>query len=193
LLVESTNKARRISVALLFLALLWGFGEATVFFVVPDVVISLIALLYGWRAGGLAVVAAILGAMIGGIVVYYWGQADLAGANAFFDSLPAISAHTIARAKRDILGDQFGVAMLMGSVTSVPFKLYAAQAGASAMPLWTLVAITPLVRLPRFALAVVVVGIAHKFAPAMLHAHKIKLLALFWISFYAFYWSVTPS
>jgi membrane protein YqaA with SNARE-associated domain len=193
LALDPTYKARRISVALFFLALLWGFGEATIFFVVPDVIISLIALLYGWRTGAFAVLAAIMGAVVGGIVIYQWGQADISGATAFFDNLPAIAPSTIARANREMSGDHVGFAMLMGSVTSVPYKLYAAQAGATGMSLWAFVLLTPLVRLPRFALAVALAQLAKRFAPAKLHQHKIKLLALFWIGFYALYWSLAPS
>jgi membrane protein YqaA with SNARE-associated domain len=193
LLLNPLIKARRTSVALLFFALVWGFGEATVFFVVPDVIISLIALLYGWRTGAFAVLAAIMGAVIGGIVVYQWGQADIRGATAFFDQLPAIAPGTIARANREMSGDHVAFSMLMGSVTSVPYKLYAAHAGATGMPLWAFVLLTPLVRLPRFALAVVAVRLASRFAPAMMHQHKIKLLALFWIGFYALYWSIAPT
>jgi membrane protein YqaA with SNARE-associated domain len=193
LLVDPAIRARRISVALLFLALVWGFGEATVFFVVPDVIISLIGLLYGWRMGGVAVLSAILGAVMGGIVIYLWGQTDIMGATAFFDQLPAIAPSTIARANREMSGDHVAFSMLMGSVTSVPYKLYAAHAGATSMPLWAFVLLTPLVRLPRFALAAIAARLASRFAPAVLHQHKIKLLVLFWIGFYALYWSIAPS
>jgi membrane protein YqaA with SNARE-associated domain len=189
----STLKARQTIAALLLLAFLWGFSEATVFFIVPDVIISLIALIYGWRAGALAVCVAIAGAVGGGTIIYYWGQGDIVSARAFFDQLPAIAPATIARATNDVSSDNFGFAMLIGSVTSVPYKLYAAEAGAAGLSLWTFILLTPLARLPRFALAAIMASLADKYTPAFLDAHRIKLWALFWAAFYALYWSLAPN
>jgi membrane protein YqaA with SNARE-associated domain len=193
LVLTQDLKARRIGVALLFLALVWSFAEATIFFVVPDVIISLIALIYGWRAGGLAVVAAILGAVLGGVVGYHWGQANFSSATAFFDKLPAISGSTFKKAQAGMAEANFGFMMVMGSMTSVPYKVYAAEAGDAGLPLWAFLLTTPLARFPRFALAVLVSQLAATRAPAVLLEHKIKLWALFWLAFYALYWSLAPS
>jgi membrane protein YqaA with SNARE-associated domain len=187
------SDGRRTLAALLALALLWGFGEASVFFVVPDVVISLIALQYGWRAGGLAILSAVFGAILGGIAVYYWGKFDISGARAFFDGLPAIAPSTIARAGHEISQADFGLLMFKGSLTGVPFKLYASEAGASGVSLFAFVILTPLVRFPRFAIAALVAGLAHHYSPRILRAHKFKLLGLFWIVFYGLFWTFAPS
>jgi membrane protein YqaA with SNARE-associated domain len=183
---------KRVGAMLLALVLVWGFGEATVFFVVPDVIISYCALAYGWRAGVLALLVALIGATFGGIVTYYWGQADIGGARAFFDHLPAIAPATIARAGEEIATGNYAFAMLKGAISSVPFKLYASEAGAARENLATFVALTPLVRFPRFAFAALGALVARQFTPSVLQGDKLKWLAGFWLVFYALYWMIAP-
>jgi membrane protein YqaA with SNARE-associated domain len=175
------------------LALIWGFGEATVFFIVPDVIISFCALAYGWRAGVFVIAAAIVGAMLGAIVTYFWGQADIVGARAYFDHLPAIAPATIARAQAEIGQGNYAFSMLKGAMTSVPFKLYASEAGAAGQSLSTFVALSPFVRFPRFALAALFALLARRFAPKALQRHRLKGLAGFWLMFYGVYWSMAPA
>lgn len=181
---------------LLSLAFLWGLAEASVFFIVPDVIISVIAIQYGFKQGLFAVCAAVIGAMLGGALLYAWGRSDIASARAFFDLLPAIAPTTIARAGNDIAQPLFGLSVLKGSVTGVPFKLYAAEAGAAAVPLWKFVALTPLVRLPRFLLAASLsaslsAGLSAwvgKAAGPVSPRAKMMILIGLWVVFYAIYW-----
>ena len=174
------------------LAFLWGLSEATFLFVVPDVIISFIALKYGFRTGLYAVGASIFGALIGGLIVYLWGKADIDSARAFYDLLPAIAPSTIARAGHEVSSPAFGLAMLKGSMTGVPFKLYASEAGAAGTSLIALAMLTPLVRFPRFFIAVIGASLARRYVPAVFMAHKLKIMAGFWIVFYALYWSMAP-
>lgn len=173
---------------LLALAFVWGFLEATVFFVVPDVIICVICVAYGWRHGLKAVGLAILGAIIGGVATYFWGTMDIESARAFFDILPAIGTDNMARAKATFESNHIGTDMLVGSLTSVPFKLYAGEAGAANSSLLQFVLLTPLVRLPRFAFAAILSALAHACAPNFIQAYKVPLMILFWIGFYGLYW-----
>jgi membrane protein YqaA with SNARE-associated domain len=173
---------------LLGLAFVWAFLEATVFFVVPDVIISIICIVYGWREGAKAVGFAILGAILGGITTYFWGKANIDAARAFFDLLPAIGPENLARAKATFEGHELGLDMLMGSLTSVPFKLYASEAGAANSSLLQFVLLTPFVRLPRFAFAALLSGMAHAYAPNFIQTNRAALIIVFWVGFYALYW-----
>lgn len=174
---------------LLSLAFLWGLAEASVFFIVPDVIISVIAIQYGFKQGLFAVYAAVIGAMLGGALLYVWGRSDVASARAFFDLLPAIAPSTMARANVEMAQPMFGYSMLKGSMTGVPFKLYASEAGAAGVPVWMFLASIPLVRLPRFLIAATGAALAQRLAPSLWKAHKLKLLGLFWTIFYAIYWT----
>ena len=139
-----------------------------------------------------ATAASISGAIFGGLIVYFWGRVDIAGARAVFDLLPAIAPSTIARAAQEVAGDGYGLAMLKGSMTGVPFKLYASEAGAIGLSPVIFVLLTPLVRAPRFLIAATGAALANRYAPAVLLRHKFKIIALFWLVFYALYWTFAP-
>ena len=57
------------------IASLWGFAEATLFFFVPDIWISILALKNG-RQGLIACFYSFVGAVVGGLIMYYLGRAD---------------------------------------------------------------------------------------------------------------------
>jgi membrane protein YqaA with SNARE-associated domain len=177
----------------LALALIWAACEASFFFVIPDVVICFITLRYGLRQGLLAVAASIVGAMLGGVIAYFWGQDDIAGARAYFNLLPAISSATIERAGGEIIATEPTFLLLKGAFTSVPYKLYASEAGAAGLSLERLMAMTPIIRLPRFLIAALVTAMIAQFTPQGIRNHKYKLMAGFWVVFYAAYWSLAPS
>ena len=59
----------------MLLALLWGLAEATFFFIVPDVFLSLVAILGGWRTWR-HIVAAIFGALLGGALLFQWAKVN---------------------------------------------------------------------------------------------------------------------
>jgi membrane protein YqaA with SNARE-associated domain len=177
----------------LIVAFIWGLAEASIFFVVPDVIISFIALKYGARAALLASLLAVVGAMAGGSIIYFLGQADLEGLQKLFDQLPAIGPEVIGRAHHEIWSGSGALTLLLGSITGVPFKLYASEAGAFNMPLWYFMLLTPLVRMPRFLMAGQITALIVKVAPARLLRHKYKILASFWLVFYALFWSLAPN
>ena len=191
--IFSCVKVDRVLPWLLGLAFVWGLSEATIFFIVPDVIISFIALKYGFRQGVFAAAASVGGAVLGGVLAFMWGKSDIVGARAFFDMLPAIAPSTIARAASEIAEPSFGLSMFMGSLSGVPFKLYASEAGAAGTSLLTFALLTPVVRLPRFLLAAVLAGLANRFLPRRFSAEKWKVLALFWIAFYVLFWTLAPS
>src|SRR5436190_634460 len=59
----------------IFAAVAWGFAEATLFFIVPDVLITLIAL-FSFKKSALAMLLATLGAVVGGALMFQWALAS---------------------------------------------------------------------------------------------------------------------
>ena len=57
--------------------------KRSLFFIVPDVWISFVAVRRGWKAGVWAACFACLGALIGGSVMYVWGSRDAEAARQF--------------------------------------------------------------------------------------------------------------
>ncbi|HEY9541633.1 MAG TPA: hypothetical protein VIR05_08360, partial [Luteimonas sp.] len=85
---QATRAAHAVS-------LLWGFAEATVFFVVPDVWISRRAL-SSWRAALRGCGFALAGALVGGVLLYFAGRHHEAALLALFERLPAIGPGLVA-------------------------------------------------------------------------------------------------
>jgi membrane protein YqaA with SNARE-associated domain len=175
----------------LTIAALWGFFEATVFFIVPDVWISAIAMRRGWKAGLSAAGVACFGALLGGFVMYLWGSRGTETARHILDLVPAVSPVMVAGAGEDLRLHGL-IAMLTGAFTGVPFKIYAVEAGALKPGLMPFLLMAFAARLTRFVLAALIAAAAANGLRHFLSERTILLLlAAFWVFFYAWYFTVT--
>ena len=84
----------------LTLGFAWGFAEATLFFIIPDVIIGWAAL-SGWRSGLRMLLAAISGALAGGLVLYAVATARPAAALAAVEAVPFVHHAMIERVAGD--------------------------------------------------------------------------------------------
>lgn len=110
----------------LVVAFLWGLAEATFFFVIPDVLLSFVAML-DWRSTWRHIVAALAGAVLGGALLFQWSQADPEAAHAAVARVPFITPGMFAKVNSGF--DKMGLlAVLAGSVSGIPYKLYAVEA-----------------------------------------------------------------
>jgi len=169
-------------------ALVWGFAEATFFFIVPDVIISYVALTSA-RRGTVAALWAVVGAVAGGAVM--WGLGARYSEQVFgaIGLVPAVSGGMI-----DSVAVQTGelglVAVLTGPLRGTPYKIYAAQWGAVGGSLGLFLLASVVARLPRFLLvAWVTRGVAlagSRWVDPGSRRAKV-LLGAFWVAFYAFY------
>lgn len=168
------------------LAFLWGFAEGTLFFILPDVPLSLLALFRPRRAL-LHMVAIIAGAVLAGAVMFTWSARSPDAAAAVM-RVPAVSPAMFTNAERDL--ERYGVwGTSLGPVRGIPYKIYAVEAPRHS-PLWAFLVVTIPARLWR--LAAVWLG----FAGAGMLLRKLGraslapiLHALFWIVTYAIYWT----
>lgn len=174
------------------LALLWGFAEATLFFIVPDVWLSAIAVWRGRRAALLATAWTVAGAVIGGGLIHGWAARDQAAVIALIDRLPAISPAMIAGVG-DAL-DRLGVgAMAIGALSGVPYKIYAAMAPAAGVSLLTFLAMSLPARAIRFLLVAVVADWLNRLLARRLALRwRFTILSLIWAVFYGTYFLVMP-
>jgi membrane protein YqaA with SNARE-associated domain len=176
---------------MLAIAALWGFAEATAFFIVPDVWISFIAMRRGWKAGVLAACLACIGALIGGAVMYVWGGRDAGTARLVLDTIPAISPAMIWMTGYE-LGHQGLVSVILGAFTGVPFKIYAVEAGAIGTGMMAFISMAVIARVGRFMIGALIAAAAADFLRRFFSERTIlTLLAGFWILFYAWYFTVT--
>jgi hypothetical protein len=165
----------------------WSFAEAILFFLVADVPISFVAVRWGWRPAAAAAFVAAFAAAAGGAATYAWAASDPAGARAAIVALPAIDA-ALADATRERLAADGNIAMLWGSISGVPYKLYALAAGSAGRPLFPFLLATPFVRLPRFLFAAFgAAGLSFLLSPRLGMRARLGLLAAFWLLFYTWY------
>ena len=112
--------------AALTLAFGWGLAEATFFFIVPDVLLTLIACRALKLAPVLkATVAALIGALAGGALMYTFGVRDPDTARAFLDHVPTISPALIAEVERQT-NESGLLAVLIGPVKEIPYRIRSA-------------------------------------------------------------------
>lgn len=168
------------------LAFLWGFAEGTLFFILPDVPLSIVALFRPRRAL-LHMAAIVAGAVLAGAVMFTWSDHS-PGARAAVAHVPAVSPAMFERVDRDF--NQYGIwGASLGPLRGIPFKVYAVEAPAHSA-LWPFLLVTIPARLWR--LMVVWLG----FAGAGALLRKLgrgglapALHAVFWIVTYAIYWT----
>lgn len=168
------------------LAFAWGFAEGSLFFILPDVLLSFTALFRPRRAV-VHMAAIMIGAVLAGAVMFSWSAQTPAARHAVAN-VPAVTPAMFERAERDLR--EYGVAgTAFGPARGIPYKVYAVEAPAHSnlLPflLWTIPA-----RLWRF------VAVWLGFAGAGVLLRKLGRIgpapavhAVFWIVTYAIYWA----
>ncbi len=169
-------------------AFLWGLAEATLFFIVPDVLLSLLAL-HDRRRAWIACGYAVAGAVLGGALMYAWAAHDPAQVRSLLVSIPAVSPDLLYQVRAQ-LDDRGYASLFAGAFSGVPYKLYASEAGAAALPLAGLLAVTIPARALRFVLVVAVVnGIARRWLDGWTQGRRVTALLTGWALFYGGYFS----
>lgn len=175
--------------ALIALAALWGFCEATLFFIVADVPISYIAVRYGRTAALRASMFAAIAAALGGVVLLCWARQNSEALQQIFLMLPAIDPLLIAQTEKEFAAGGYA-AMGLGAFQGVPYKLYVTAAAPTPPGGMLLFALASFIaRLPRFVLAAVVADVVSRYTTRWCSLRvRLVILSLFWICFYAWYW-----
>jgi hypothetical protein len=179
--------ARRVSSrAALGAGAAWGFAEAMLFFIVPDVWLGFVALFAPRRM--LPTLAAItLGAALGAVGLYLASLAFSDVITSIIVALPGIVPSDLEQVRAE-LADQGAIAFLNGILVAQPVKLYIHASALDGIGLVDVVAFTLLNRTERmlvFGLVMALIGwrarphIARWPYPAAL------LYVLAWIIFYA--------
>jgi len=167
---------------------LWGFAEATFFFVIPDVFLSLIAVLQ-WPRTWKHVLSAVAGAVLGGAFLFHLAAADQQKARAAVIRVPFIREHMLAKVD-DGLRNEGWYALFWGSIEGIPYKLYAVEAPRFTLETRFLLA-TPPARAVRFFLVWSCFGLVSGWLRtrfALRISHLLPIYSLVWIVVYALYW-----
>jgi membrane protein YqaA with SNARE-associated domain len=171
---------------------IWGFAEATFFFIIPDVLLSAIAL-YSGKKAIIACLYALLGALIGGTMIYTWGAIDTKSSIAFVESIPAINHQMVMEVKHD-LKEEGLIAMILGPTRGIPYKIYAISTnGLGISYLAFLVASIP-ARFIRFLFVTFLFWVIGKYLCKNFSIRgKYGVWAATWFIIYVIYFSGNPS
>ena len=192
---------RRLLWITAWIALIWGFCEATWFFVIPDPLLSWAAARSN-RGAVIATVATVLGAMLGAAVLYaLLATGTTPGAlRALWRMFPGFypKMAVIAHGHLTSAGPS---GLLAGPMSGIPYRIYVVEAWSLGTPLGAVIAWTPLARLERMILAPLVVtglrmALERWVAPWLSAAGRSRMLTglmvavgLYWVAVYAWYWA----
>lgn len=170
------------------LSFVWGLAEATVFFIVPDVWLSLVAI-FSLRRVWRHILAAVAGALAGGALMFLWAQHYPDSARATVKKVPFVTAAMFVRVDAGFRKSGI-LALYAGPMTGTPYKIYAVTAPEFVSFAPFLLATVPargwrFVLLSLFSAAAAAVHIGRKRRPEELA----RWHALAWTAFYVFYWT----
>jgi hypothetical protein len=184
-----TNSGAGLFCPPFWLGFLWGLAEGTLFFIVPDLILSW-ASLAGVRCG-LKIFGAILaGAVVAGLCLYAWAVWRPDSARSAVGSVPFVRARMFDKVEEDYRTHGVsGIFYTLG--TGIPYKVYAALAPPIAHPVtWAFV--TVVARLERMALSWLIPTFLGWFLRRWIRNHPRLTFMLwlgFWVVTYAIYWS----
>lgn len=168
------------------IAALWGVAEATVFFIVPDVMLSWVAL-KDYRRAMIACLWVLAGALLGGSIIWYLGAHDPVPLRRIFTALPAVNDAMLANVGHQLQQDGL-LALFIGPLTGTPYKLYALEAGSTGFNLGLFLLISIPARLIRFLL---VVSVTAGITAVLRRSVSLRIIRashlLFWTGFYAWF------
>jgi membrane protein YqaA with SNARE-associated domain len=167
----------------------WGFAEATVFFIVPDVLLTRLAL-RDLRLALLAAAYAVGGALAGGALLWWAaGHGYAPQLLTAFAYLPGISPRLVHETGAAIGADGLK-ALFVGGFVGEPYKLLATHAGAQRIALAPFLAVSLAARLSRFVVTILVAWAAGRALTALSLRAKQWLHAMAWLAFYAWYFTI---
>jgi membrane protein YqaA with SNARE-associated domain len=171
-------------------AIVWALAEATLFFIVPDVLVTAAAIRFDFRRGLTLALAAAGSASFAGLGMWFWGWHDAQSARSVMLMIPAIGPDLLSRAHREVMHD-WAIHLVVGAITGVPYKLYAVEAGAGGISPLLFVPASFAARLGRFLLTV---GLATAAKETCARLNKPRWAyaawALGWVAVYATYFTL---
>lgn len=148
-------KIQRLDLMAIVIALLWGWSEAVWFFLIPDVWLTF-CVFRGARTAILSVLAATIGAMIGALTIYALPHSAQSALHHWWTLCPGYYAPMFSWIGEQLQHGASG--LLAGPTQGVPYRFFVYSASQSQMSLASILAWTPIARLPRMLMAPAIAG-----------------------------------
>lgn len=166
----------------------WGFAEATLFPVIPDVGLMLLAMVAP-RRGPILLGAVVAGALAGSAVLYAASTSSPVAVTTAIVALPAIDAPMVTDAQATVAsGDPMSIARVGPGTPLKVYTLAWATGPATPAALAVGVVLNRITRMVPFLVPAMLVG---WLAPGFLRRHDRLVLATYWTAWavaYALYW-----
>jgi membrane protein YqaA with SNARE-associated domain len=169
---------------------LWGFAEATLFFVVPDVWLGWVGLV-ARRSAAAVLGLTLAGALLGGTVTYAVATVSAPETTAaLLDGVPTVDRDAIERVSAE-MREHGPRSVLYGPLRmGTPYKLYARAAGVQDESLARFLLWSVPGRLERMLLVTVAAVVAGRLLGRWIATRRRRVLALYalvWLAVYAVY------
>jgi hypothetical protein len=171
------------------LAALWGFAEATLFFLVPDVLLTWLAINLPLR-GLRGCYWALGGSLVGALLMIGWASAAPEAARSALLLVPGISPPLIETVRAQLVAEGLP-ALFLGPVQGIPYKVYVVESVALGLSPTMLLLVSVPARLLRFLLVTLLaIGLAR--GPLRrLSTRTLRILhVVCWVVFYGVYFVV---
>jgi membrane protein YqaA with SNARE-associated domain len=167
-------------------AFLWGYAEATRFWLIPDILLGWVGL-HRPRSIVPSVIAATVGAVLGGIRMHQHAREE----QPRLTEIPGISEAMLLDA-HERFATRGWVAVVRAPVDGIPYKVYATESAVAGRPIVELIAWTFVARAWRFLLtAVVAAAVGSVFSRSVRRSEGGWLAATFgfWVFVYIRYFA----
>ena len=169
---------------------LWGFAEATLFFIVPDVLLGAVAL-FTPRAAPRVLAYTLAGALAGGALTYgVANELQPSRSNALLDGVPTVNDTAIRRVEREMRDDGARSIVYGPLRMGTPYKLYARAAAVEDEPLSSFILWSIPGRLERMLPVTLLAALVGLFARGRIAAWPRTVLGLYgalWLAVYVVY------
>lgn len=167
----------------------WGWAEGTLFFIMPDLIITLTAL-FSFRAAMRQTLAVVAGALVAGTMMFFWAANEPARAESAVLSVPFVRPAMVERVRADYAA-RGAMAPMLGPMSGIPYKLYAVEAPGR-VGIGTFLLVSVPARLERLVSTLALFAVAGWIFRRSIAAHPNKAVvahAVYWIAIYAVYWT----
>jgi membrane protein YqaA with SNARE-associated domain len=165
---------------------LWGYAEATRFWLIPDILLGWITLNRP-RSIVTSVIAATVGAVIGGVRMHEHAREEYAR----LTEIPGINDALLLDA-HERFASRGWVAVVRAPLDGIPYKVYATESGLAGKPIPELIGWTLIARLWRFILSAAAAAlIGRVFSRSVRRSEAVWLAGTsgFWVFVYARYFA----
>lgn len=176
------------SYGIVLIAFLWGLAEATLFFLIPDIFLGFVAL-FNWRRGLLSTAFTVIGALVGGVVMFSLATSHPQLMNKVLTTIPLINQEMVDSVRDAILSNGI-ISLITGPLQGIPYKVYAVQAGQQRLPIFFFLLMSIIARLERLlpvCLMGVAIGIIFRDYIRRHTRFVIGVYIAFWLGVYTWY------